>query len=127
MRHWLPRFAVNRPVTVLMGFLGLCVLGLIAFFRVPLQMMPSGFEPPYLWVWVPYQDSSPAETDAQIVRPLEEQLSTLPGIGPTLAQRIIDYRDTYGDFYFIEDIMNVPGIASAKFEEIKDLIITGYE
>lgn len=80
MRHWLPRFAVNRPVTVLMGFLGLCVLGLIAFFRVPLQMMPSGFEPPYLWVWVPYQDSSPAETDAQIVRPLEEQLSTLPGI-----------------------------------------------
>ena len=56
-----------------------------------------------------------------------DQLGALPGIGPTLAQRIIDYRDTYGDFYFIEDIMNVPGIGAGTFEEIKDLIITGYE
>lgn len=56
-----------------------------------------------------------------------ELLSTLPGIGPTLAQRIVDYRDTYGDFYFIEDIMNVPGIKTDKFEAIMDLIITGYE
>jgi competence protein ComEA len=56
-----------------------------------------------------------------------DALSALPGIGPTLAQRIIDYRTTYGDFYFIEDIMNVTGIGSSKFEEIKDLIVTGYE
>lgn len=56
-----------------------------------------------------------------------EELMTLPGIGPTLAQRIIDYRETYGDFYFIEDIMNVSGIGPATFENIKDLIITGYE
>jgi competence protein ComEA len=56
-----------------------------------------------------------------------EILSALPGIGPTLAQRIIDYRETYGDFYYIEDIMNVPGIGPDTFENIKDLIMTGYE
>ncbi|RJP54497.1 MAG: ComEA family DNA-binding protein [Anaerolineaceae bacterium] len=56
-----------------------------------------------------------------------DTLITLPGIGPTLAQRIIDYRETYGDFYYIEDIMNVPGIGFDTFENIMDLIMTGYE
>lgn len=56
-----------------------------------------------------------------------EELNTLPGIGPSLAQVIVDYRETWGDFFFIEDIMNVPGIAASTFEEIKDLIVTGYE
>ena len=56
-----------------------------------------------------------------------DTLSTLPGIGPTLAQRIVDYRDTYGPFFFIEDLMNVEGISAATFENIKDLITTGFE
>jgi len=50
-----------------------------------------------------------------------EELESLPGIGPTLAQRIIDYRDQNG-FYAIEDILNVPGIGQSTFDEIKDLI-----
>jgi competence protein ComEA len=56
-----------------------------------------------------------------------ETLSTLPGIGSTLAQRIIAYREQYGDFYYIEDITNVDGIGEDTFENIKDLIMTGYE
>lgn len=56
-----------------------------------------------------------------------ETLSALPGIGPTLAQRIVEYREMYGDFYYIEDIMNVEGIGPDTFENIKDLIMTGYE
>ena len=56
-----------------------------------------------------------------------ETLSTLPGIGPTLAQRIVEYRETWGEFYYIEDIMNVEGIGPSTFENIKDLIMTGYE
>ncbi len=50
-----------------------------------------------------------------------EELEALPGIGPTLAQRIIDYRDQNG-FYVIEDIMNVSGIGQSTFDKIKDLI-----
>lgn len=50
------------------------------------------------------------------------ELDTLPGIGPTTAQRIIEYREQNGGFNSIEEIMNVSGIGEAKFEKIKDLI-----
>lgn len=51
-----------------------------------------------------------------------ELLDTLPGIGPSTAQSILDYRTETGFFESIEDIMNVTGIGEATFNEIKDLI-----
>jgi competence protein ComEA len=51
-------------------------------------------------------------------------LESLPGIGPALAQRIIDYRQANGFFAHIEDIQQVSGIGSATFEKIRDLIAT---
>jgi competence protein ComEA len=53
------------------------------------------------------------------------ELETLSGIGPTLAQRIIDYREAHGPFAAIEDIMNVQGIGEGLFSEIRDLITVG--
>lgn len=50
------------------------------------------------------------------------ELETLPGIGPVLGQRIVDYRKANGPFAAIEDIKNVSGIGEATFEEIKELI-----
>jgi competence protein ComEA len=51
-----------------------------------------------------------------------EQLDTLPGIGPAIAQRIIDYRTVNGPFKSIEQIKEVSGIGDVLFEKIKDLI-----
>jgi len=51
-----------------------------------------------------------------------EELDSLPGIGPSKAQAIIDYRTINGSFVVIEDIMNVSGIGEATFNNIKDLI-----
>jgi len=53
------------------------------------------------------------------------ELETLPGIGPSLGQNIIDYREASGPFVTIEDIMKVSGIGTAKFEAIRDLITVG--
>lgn len=55
----------------------------------------------------------------------QAELETLPGIGPALAQRIIEYREEHGPFTSIEQIQNVSGIGPAKFEAIKDLITVG--
>ena len=52
----------------------------------------------------------------------EKEFETLPGIGPSLASKIIEYRNQNGKFESIEDIKNVNGIGDNKYEKIKDLI-----
>ena len=52
----------------------------------------------------------------------ETELEELPGIGTSIAERIVEYRNKNGKFKNIEDIKNVTGIGNSKFEKIKDLI-----
>ena len=53
------------------------------------------------------------------------QLDTLPGIGPSTAEKIVDYRDTNGPFATVDEIMSVSGIGPAKFEQIQSFITVG--
>lgn len=52
----------------------------------------------------------------------QNELDELPGIGPAIAQRIIEYREENGNFQKIEDLQNVKGIGDAKYEEIKESV-----
>ncbi len=51
-----------------------------------------------------------------------DELQTLPGIGATRAQQIIDYRQAHGGLKTIDEIQNVTGIGPATYEKLKDLI-----
>ena len=49
-------------------------------------------------------------------------LDALPGIGPVLAQRIVDHRDATGRFTSVEQLDDVPGIGPATYAELADLV-----
>lgn len=51
-----------------------------------------------------------------------DDFSTLPGIGPATAQKIVDYRKENGNFSNVEDIKKVKGIGEKKFEAMKDFL-----
>ncbi len=71
--------SLKRPVTAIMFFISMVVIGLIASFRLPLEQFPD-VQFPFVFVNAPYPGSTPQEVERTVVRPMEEALATLPGI-----------------------------------------------
>src|SRR5690606_632265 len=92
-------FSLRRPVTTVMLFISLVVVGLIAGFRLPLEALPD-VSPPLLFVQLPYEGSSPEEVERNLLRPAEEALATMTGIqrmrgsaGANGASVFMEFRD----------------------------------
>ena len=61
------------------------------------------------------------EGKTDINRATAEDLEKADGIGPTLAQRILEMRDARGGFHFLEELMDVSGIGEKRFEALRAL------
>lgn len=73
------------------------------------------------------QDARPA-TPAQTVNlntATAAQLEALPGIGPSMAQRIVAHREKNGPFKKLEDLMNIQGIGEKSFLKLRPLLTVG--
>ena len=73
-------------------------------------------------VEVPREEIAPDFPPVDLNTATAEELDTLPGIGESLARRIIAYREANGPFGSIEEIMEVSGIGEAKFAELEDRV-----
>lgn len=67
-------------------------------------------------------DKNDLNSKVNINTATKEELDTLPGIGESTANKIINYREENGKFKSIEEIKEVSGMGDSKFEQIKDLI-----
>ena len=75
----LTQTSIRRPVTTLMVFISLIMIGAISSRLIPLELFPS-LELPFLVINVPYPGSTPEEVERQITRPAEEVIATVSGI-----------------------------------------------
>jgi HAE1 family hydrophobic/amphiphilic exporter-1 len=72
----LPEISVGNPVTTLMIFLGVILLGSFCYVQMPLNQMPE-MDVPAITVMTPYEGAGPEEVEEKITRPLEERLATV--------------------------------------------------
>jgi HAE1 family hydrophobic/amphiphilic exporter-1 len=75
----LPDLSIRRPVATAMGFLAVVMLGIIAFTRLPVDLLPDvAF--PTLSVWTRYPEAGPAEVERFITEPVERSVVRVPGV-----------------------------------------------
>lgn len=85
----------------------------------PARQTPPMLEPPRSAHEVP-PPPMPAALDVN--RATEQDFERLPGIGPVLARRIVEYRETRGTFEEVEQLRRVKGIGKKTFERIRRLV-----
>ena len=75
----LPEIAVRRPVTTMMVFAALLLMGMVAFFKLNLDLLPD-IEPPAVSVITTYPGASAADVESEVTKYLEDHLSTTPDL-----------------------------------------------
>ena len=70
--------ALLRPVTMMMVFASVLVLGTVAALDIPLELTPTGFSNPSLNVFVGFGNATPQDVEERISKPLEASLATTP-------------------------------------------------
>lgn len=119
MKH--TEVALRRPVTTIVVFVAMALVGLLAAKLLPLEKFPD-IEFPGIFVQIPYAGSTPEEVERLITRPVEEALATLSGV-----ERMFSSSDENNSQIFLQfgwdQSMGAKGIeARAKVDSIRHLL-----
>jgi HAE1 family hydrophobic/amphiphilic exporter-1 len=119
MKH--TEFAMRRPVTTVVTFVALALVGLIASRLLPLEKFPD-IEFPGIFIQVPYEGSTPEEVERLITRPIEEALATLSGVERMFSSSSEEQAQIFLQFGW-DQSMGAKGIeARAKVDSIRHLL-----
>ena len=100
-------------------------LGILAILVAHTAFSSTQLEEPVIRVELPGESSEAPVLSAGSVNLntcTKEELTALPGIGNTLAKRILEYRTVHGRFQSVEELLQVEGIGEEKFEAIREYL-----
>ncbi|WP_431355331.1 efflux RND transporter permease subunit [Pseudidiomarina mangrovi] len=117
----LARWALRRPVTTCMIFVSMVLLGAISSRLLPLEKFP-GIEIPEIVVTVPYPNSTPAEVERLLTRPLEEALATMSNVERMRSWSSSEQAQVLLQFDWDQDINAKSIEAREKVDAIKHLL-----
>ena len=119
MKH--TEIALHRPVTTVVVFVALAMVGLIASRLLPLEKFPD-IEFPGIFIQIPYAGSTPEEVERLITRPVEEALATLSGVERMFSSSSEGQSQIFLQFGW-DSSMGAKGIeARAKVDGIRHLL-----
>lgn len=120
----LPKLAVERPITATMILLSVLVVGGIALFRLPLAYLPT-IDAPFIGVSIPYPNSNPQQIEREIVKPVEEVLSTMKGIKKLGARANADGAELWMEFDWGRKLDIVRMQVSEKMDQVEGSLPAG--
>lgn len=111
----LPKFSLDRRITVLMLAMTVAVIGTIAVVNIPAEMIPSGFVGSMLMIQVPWQDSPPREVLDKLTIPIEEELGSVRGVDQIISVSLPGMSQVFIRFKQSTDM-------SVAYREVRDRV-----
>ena len=102
-----------------MIFCALVLLGVVALRKLPVQLMPAGFDPAFMMVRVPYPGANPTEVEEEIVLPLENALYTVRGIQEVNCRASNDSARCWVEFSNFVDMEETYNIVADRVERLR--------
>lgn len=119
--------SIKRPITTIMLFVSMFVIGLIAAVRLPLESLPD-ITAPFLFISLPYDGSTPEEVERTILRPSEEALATMTGIKSMRGNATASGASVFLEFKdWDRDISIAASDARERIDAIMDEMPTGFQ